>query len=85
MTRKKQGNNETGHSRHAYRYTAISQVPASTILTIRKALSGGWVDRMYNGNISTVRINRMYNDISPKCMQEIIRTYKDEIVANDGE
>lgn len=85
---KRYGNsNETNYSKIGYKYTAMKQVPASTIKTIRKALAGGWVTRAsINSKVNVNRIHGMYPDISPRCLQEIVRAYFAEInlVENDA-
>lgn len=82
--RKKERGYESEYYRHTYRYTNISQIPASTLLTIRKAMSGGWVYKSdHSNNLSMARIAKMYPDISPKCIQEIKRAYESEIVVGE--
>lgn len=84
MKRKKECGHETEYYRHTYRYTKMSQVPASTLMTIRKAMSGRWVYKSDHSNrLSMARIAGMYPDISPKCIQEIMRAYESEIVVGD--
>lgn len=84
--RRKQGNNETGYARHGHKYTRIEQVPNSTILTIRKAIAGGWVNKQSdNSKFTATRINKLYPEISPHCIQQILRMYKSEINISDND
>lgn len=85
MKRKKECSHESDYSRHTYRYTKISQIPASTLMTIRKAMSGRWVYKSDHSNdLSMARIAKMYPDISPRCMQDIKKAYESEIVVGYG-